>query len=201
MRYRSLRRLTDPASEPLTLAETKSHLRLEHSDDDTLVNTLIQAAREFVEEYLDQTLITTQWEMSFDKFPAEIELPRPPASTASGYTSVSLTYNDDNGNVITLPTSDYRVDNKSIPGVLRPKYAESWPAYRLDHNSITVTWYAGYGENGSDVPRRIRHAMLMLITHLYENRSSVLVGQGFSAMPVPDSMRMLLDSSKFGAYV
>jgi hypothetical protein len=40
--------------------------------------------------------------------------------------------------------------------------------------------------------------MLMLITHLYENRSSVQLG--VVAHVVPDSMRMLLDSAKFGGY-
>jgi len=201
MRYRSLKRVTDPATEPLTLTETKNHLRVEHDDEDTLIATCIQAAREYAEEYLDQTLITTEWQMTLDKFPTNIELPRPPAMTTASYDDVSLSYNDDNGNIVTLSTSDYRVDNKAIPAVLRPNYAGSWPSYRADYNSITVTWWAGYGTSGTSVPRRLRHAMLMLVTHLYENRSSVLVGTGFSAVPMPDSMRLLFDSCRHGVYV
>lgn len=200
MRYRSLRRVTEPAAEPLTLAETKTHLRIEHDADDVLIGTLITAAREFAEEYLDATLIHTQWQMSFDVFPAHIELPRPPVAVAAGFTDVTLAYTTDTQAGVTLPSNEYRVDRNSRPGVLRPLYGDSWPSHLADYNSISVTWWAGYGADGSAVPRRIRHAMLMLLTHFYEHRSSVLSGQGFIASEMPQGPMMLLDSAKFGGY-
>jgi uncharacterized phiE125 gp8 family phage protein len=199
-RYRSLKRLTDPAVEPVTLAEAKLHLRVEHSDDDALISASIQAAREWVEEYLDATLIHTQWVMTLDLFPPAISLPRPRMAEADGFTAVELTYTIDTGAVVTLPTSDYRVDRDSVPGVLRPNYGDSWPAHLADYNAISVTWWAGFGADGSAVPQRIRNAVLMLVTHYYEQRSAVLVGQGVISKPIEFGVRSLLDSARWGGY-
>jgi uncharacterized phiE125 gp8 family phage protein len=198
MRYRSLRKITEPTSEPLTVAEAKQHLRVEHSDDDSIIENLITSAREYVETYLDCTLMLTQYKMMLDMFPAHIELPKSPLSTVSGYDSVILTYTTDTEIKITLSSTEYRVDAHAVPAVLRTNYGDSWPAHLADYNSIEVTFWAGYGSTSASVPQRIRNAMLMLITHLYENRSSVQLG--VVAHVVPDSMRMLLDSAKFGGY-
>ena len=140
----------------------------------------------------------TQYKMTLDLFPAHIELPKSPLSTVSGYDSITLTYTTDTEATVTLSTSEYRVDSHAVPAVLRPLYGDSWPSHLADYNSIEVTFWAGYGSTSAAVPQRIRNAMLMLITHLYENRSSVQVGT--VATVVPDSMRMLLDSAKFGGY-
>ena len=198
MRFRTLRKITEPTAEPLTVAEAKGHLRVEHSDDDTIISNVITSAREYVETYLDSTLMLTQYKMTLDLFPAHIELPKSPLSTVSGYDSITLTYTTDTEATVTLSTSEYRVDSHAVPAVLRPLYGDSWPSHLADYNSIEVTFWAGYGSTSAAVPQRIRNAMLMLITHLYENRSSVQVGT--VATVVPDSMRMLLDSAKFGGY-
>ena len=198
MRYRSLRVITKPTAEPMALAEVKNHLRVEHTDDDSVIIAIMLAAREYVETYLDQTLIVTQYKMTLDLFPLHIELPKSPLSTVSGYDSVILTYKTNSQITTTLSSSDYRIDASAVPAVLRTNYGESWPAHLADYNSIEVEFWAGNCSSGTNVPRVIRHAMLMLITHLYENRSSVQVGT--VATVVPDSMRMLLDSAKFGGY-
>ena len=57
MQYRSLTRQTPPAVEPVTVAEAKAHLRVDISDDDTYIGTLITAAREWCEEYLDRSAL------------------------------------------------------------------------------------------------------------------------------------------------
>ena len=200
MRYRTLRRLTDPSVEPVSLAEAKAHLRVEHDADDAVIAYCIAASREWVEEYLDGTLILTQWAMTLDLFPPHINLAKPPMATAEGYTDVTLTYTTDTEAVVALPSSDYRVDRHSWPGVLRPNYGDSWPAHLADYNSITVTWWAGFGATGADVPQRIRSAVLMLTTHLYEQRSAVLVGQGVVSKHIEYGVRSMLDASRWGGY-
>ena len=202
MQYRSLTRQTPPAVEPVTVAEAKAHLRVDTSDDDTYIGTLITAAREWCEQYLDRTLVHTQWVMRFDRFPPSgeepVELPRPPMVTSGTATAVSVTFTSEAGATSTYSTSQYRVDRNATPGAIKPTYGATWTPHREDDNSISVTWWAGYGAAGSSVPATIRHAMLMLVGHWYENRSSVLVGSISKEMEF--AVISLLDSQRWGTY-
>jgi hypothetical protein len=77
VRYRSLTTETAPAVEPVSVSEAKEHLRVDISDDDTYIGSLITAARKYCEEYLDRALVSQQLTMRMDTFPYEFELPRP----------------------------------------------------------------------------------------------------------------------------
>lgn len=61
--------LIEPAIEPITLSEAKTHLRVDFTDDDTLITTLIIVARQAVEEFLGRALITQTWQVFYDRFP------------------------------------------------------------------------------------------------------------------------------------
>jgi uncharacterized phiE125 gp8 family phage protein len=58
--------IEEPAIEPLTLAEAKSFLRVEHSADDDLIGALIKAARSEVESATRRALITQGWRIALD---------------------------------------------------------------------------------------------------------------------------------------
>ena len=196
--YRSLNRATDPAVEPVSVSEAKAHLRVDTADDDTYIGTLITAARQWAETYLDRSLVYTQWEMKLDMFPWEIEMPRPPMAQGGTTTAVSITYTlNESLGTATLSTSEYRVDRASTPGVARTNYGGSWPSHLADQNSVTVTWWGGYGASGSDVPAAIRHAILMHVGHLYERR---LAADNVASNEVPFGVKALLDSQKWGQY-
>ena len=199
MQYRSLTRQTAPAVEPVTLSEAKAHCRVDTSDDDTYISTLITAAREWCEQYLDRSLIHQQYVMRLDAFPHEIELPRPPMATSGTTTAVTLTYTLGDDSTATLSATEYRVDRNSTPGVVRQLRAGTWPANLDDQNAISVTWWAGYGASGSSVPAAIKHAILMLVSHWYETRGATL-STGAVPQEVPFAVRPLLDSVKWGSY-
>jgi len=203
VQYRSLVRQTQPAVEPVTLAEAKAHLRVDTADDDTYITGLVRAAREWVEQYLDRTLVHTQWVMRFDKFPPDgtldIELPRPPMVASGTATAVALTFTYENGDTATYSTASFRVDRASTPGAVKTNYGQTWPPHRQDDNAISVTWWAGYGASGSDVPAAIRHAMLMLCSHWYETRGAT-VATGAVPQDVPFGVSSLLDSVRWGSY-
>ena len=190
-RYRSLKRVTAPAAEPITLAEAKAHCRVDHSTDDSLIQGYITAAREWVEDYIDRSLVTQQLVMKLDSFPSEIELPRPPMIASGTATAVTITYvTGESGSTATLSSASYRIDRDSTPGAIRTTYAGSWPSHLIDQNSVTVTWWSGYGEAAS-VPQRVKNAMLMCVHELYEKR-------GNAAMP--DAAMRLLDTVSWGSY-
>ena len=195
MKYRSLTRATGPAVEPVTLAEAKTHLRVDGTASDTEIAAMITAAREWCEQYLDRTLVNTQWVMRFDRFPTDgtedIELPRPPMAAAGTATAVTLAYTLEDATTATYGTSSYRVDRAATPGAVKTNYAGTWPPHLQDDNSISVTWWAGYGASGSDVPQAIRSAILLCVSEFYEKRGS---GEP------PTAAKMLLDAYRWGSY-
>jgi uncharacterized phiE125 gp8 family phage protein len=200
MRYRSLKRVTSPVVEPVSLTEARTHCRVDSDEasENTYLMSLVAAAREWVEDYIDRSLVKTEWQMRLDKFPPEIELPRPPMLPVTTDTPVTLTYTvNQTGQTATLSTASYRVDSDSTPGVLRNLYGGTWPSNLDDPNSITVTWWAGYGEDGRAVPTRAKHAMLMLVGHWYERR---LAADNVAAAEVPFGVKALLDSVSWGSY-
>jgi len=196
VKYRSLVRATQPAVEPVTLSEAKTHLRVDVSDDDSLISAIVKAAREFVEEYLDRSLIHTQWTLRTDAFPREFELPRPPMAQAGTTTATVVTYTLETQQTATLSTAEYRVDRAATPGVIRTTYAGTWPGHLYDENAVSVTWWGGYGADGTSVPAAIRSAILMMVSHLYEHRTAVAP----SMAEVPLGVKALLDTHRWGSY-
>ena len=159
-----------PGTEPVTTAEAKSHMRVDISDDDTLIGSLITAAREYVEGATRRSLITQTWRLNLDAWPGgnEISLPKPPLQSVS-----ALIYLDEDGTQATMSTSMYIVDTDSQPGRIVLAYGESWPSLTLyPANPIQITFVAGFGDAASDVPQHLRQAILMLATHWYENREA-----------------------------
>ena len=185
----ALKLITAPATEPVTTSEAKSHLRVDTTADDTLIGTLITAARQHVENHLRRALITQTWELVTDAFPVGdvIRLPLPPLVSVT-----SIKYTDEDGNESTLSSAAYVVDTDSTKGRVVLKSGETWPSDTLAAaNGVRVRYVAGYGE-ASAVPRPIRQAILLLIGTLYENRESVLVAQGVTVAQLPFGVEALL---------
>jgi hypothetical protein len=69
-----------PAKEPITLDEAKLHLRITEEDEDTLIQSLIAAARQDCEKFQNRAYITQVWELWLDAWPGKdfIEIPLPP---------------------------------------------------------------------------------------------------------------------------
>lgn len=168
---RSSTRTVAPTVEPLSLAEAKQHLRLEHSDDDSSVRRMIAAARSWGENFTRRAFITQTWALYLDRLPAVIELPHPPVQSVS-----SVQYVDDNGDTQTLSTALYDVDIDAELARVYPAYGETWPSVRFHPKSVTVTYVAGYGDDEDDVPEDIKSGLLLHLSRLYEQREPVVTG-------------------------
>lgn len=196
LRYRSLRRITEPVIEPVSLAEAKAHLRIDadFTDDDMYVQSLITAARIHVETVSDRTLILSQWQMKLDTFPAwDIELPRPPIATGP----ITVSYIPSDGVYETVPFTNFREDRDATPAVIRPQWNGSWPTCRGAENDVTITYWAGYGDSATSAPVPARHCILMMAAHWFANREAVVQG---GMNPVPMAVEVLLGSINWGQY-
>lgn len=162
-----------PATEPLTLAEAKLHMRVEVADDDSLITSLITAARQWCEAFQGRAYITQTWQLWLDAWPEgdEIRLPRPPLQSV-----VTVKYYGADGAEYVMPAADYLVDTKSEPGRLVLGYGKTWPSVTLrPASAIAIEFVAGYGAV-SAVPEKVKQAMKLLVAHWYEHREAVLTG-------------------------
>lgn len=159
-----------PALEPLTVADVATHRR---SGQDAELNGYIVAARQYCENETKRAFITQTIRYTLDAFPCVgiIQLPRPNLLTVS-----SVSYVDTNGDTQTFSSADYTVDTDALPGRINLDYGISWPSTRYQPNAVTITYTAGYGATRESVPDCIKHAMLLYIGDLYENREGSIIG-------------------------
>jgi uncharacterized phiE125 gp8 family phage protein len=177
MSYRSFKITTAPTSEPVTVAEAKTQLRIDTSTDDTLIGTYITVARQSLEKLMRRAFITQTITLKYDKFPSVIYLPRPPAISVT-----SIQYVDTDGATQTWGASNYDVDISSAPGNIQRAYNIDWPDIRDQANAITIVYTAGYGA-ASDVPEEIKLAIKLLVGSFYENREATTIAR-ISELPL-----------------
>lgn len=194
--YRSLVRVAHPVVDPVSLAEAKVQCRVDTDADDAYIASLIRMATNTVEDLLDVSLISQEWQVSYDLFPTwAIILPRSPMAPGT----VTVTYRLGDGATQTLSSAnnDFQVDTNVIPGRIYPKWATSWPATRGDENSVVVRYHAGYGTSGLSVPPQARHLIMVLCAHFYDTRQPTAPG---SVSSVPYMFDTLLAASGLGVY-
>lgn len=174
----SLIRITAPASEPVSLTQAKAHLRVDHTDDDTMIGAMIQAAREAAEHQTGRALVTQTWELVLDAFPAaEIELVKPPVQSIT-----SITYEDTAGATQTLSATAYALAAYDTRGWVIPDVDTAWPGTYGAVGSVRVRFVAGYGAAAA-VPTSITSWMLLQIGAAYRNREAFASGQSVSELP------------------
>ena len=165
-----------PASttEPITRTEAKAHLRVDHANDDTYIDSLITMARKDAEQFLHRKLIQATLTGYLDKWPAGDSIVMPFGNLQS---VTSVKYKDTDGDETEFSPADYIVATETEPGQIILGYGEVWPNVTLyPSNPIAIIFVAGYGASGSNVPEPLRHAIKLILADKYENREDVLVG-------------------------
>ena len=182
----SLKRISEPAVEPVTVAEAKNHLRLLLNDDDSQIANAIISARQSVERDTGKSLITQTWRLRLDMWPKDgITLHHAPVQSVS-----SITYVNDAGSTTTWLSSEYDVLSDGVPAHIQPAWNFDWPEVRGDYKGITVTYVTGYGDTGSSVPYELRSAVLLRTEMLYDGENQQLI----------DSYHRIVNGASNGVY-
>ena len=167
---RMLSRVLAPASEPLTLKETKLYLRLDTSHEDALISDLIVAARMQAEQYLRRSLITQSWQVEYD-MKGEVYFPLPLGPVQS-ITSVSSIDGNGDSQILSASTYALTVAKDAIQFLMFTSASR-----------IEVIYVAGYGD-ATAVPRPIKLGMLAHIAAMYDVRGDNADSGGFPAQTV-----------------
>ncbi|MBL9088438.1 MAG: phage head-tail connector protein [Planctomycetia bacterium] len=172
--------IAGPAQEPLTLEEAKRFLRITSDAEDDVVLALVAAARKRIERGTELALITQTVEVKLDGFwgSCAIELPMPPLQEV-----VSIQYLDAAGALQTLPADTYKVSTHRRPGRVWLASGKSWPTTKDEREAVTVTFNAGFGDDPTDVPPNLIHAMRMLCAHYDRHREAVMAGEAPQLVP------------------
>lgn len=179
--------VTAPATEPVTSAEAKAWMKVDSTDDDTLIGNLITAAREAAEKYTRRAFITQTWKLTVDlggnsldmalpdglyelpvsalygEIPREISLPYQPLQSITSVVSYSTS------NVSsTYASTNYFADTANSRIVLND--GSVWPSDMRRKAGLVITYVSGYGTLASTVPQSIKHAIMMHIQKMYDER-------------------------------
>lgn len=169
-----------PALEPISLAETKAHLRVDGTVEDPLIQSLIITSRLHVEAALDIALVSQSWLWTLDRWPRRrtIALPLRPVIAIDAIRVI-----DEHDVATTLPTTSYILDGVGRPARIAWRDGTVPPTPGRAINGIEVAFTAGYGPAAADVPAPIRQALLLLVAHWYEHREPIEIGSSATAIP------------------
>ena len=175
----SVKVITGPAVEPISVAEAKAHCRVDHADEDAWFAMAIASARLAAEHELGRKLIEQTCEVVYDAFPPySLELPVPRVLAIT-----SVKYIDTLGTLQTLAPEAYVLDADTMPGWALPASGYAWPDTKDTANAVRVRFTAGYGAAASDVPAAVRQWMLMHVGTAHKMRESIAHGVPVAEIP------------------
>lgn len=156
-----------PAMEPISLAEAKAHLRVEHADEDMQIQSFITTSRLQIEGALGLAMIEQKWSVFLDTWPRSgtVTLPLHPVQSLD-----AIRLHDGGGGVTDLPISAFYLDGAVGNARISLPRRHALPSPGRGASGIEIAITAGFGPDRDDVPNPIRHALLLLVAHWYENR-------------------------------
>lgn len=179
-----------PTTEPITLVEAKAHLRVDFSDEDDYIDTLITSARRYCEAYCNRVFITQTWRQNENSWSNPIELKVNPVISVT-----SLKYYDSNEaqQTITDTSANMQKDLNSDVAKIYEGLTNTFPAIGSTINPIEIITVCGYGA-ASAVPDDIKHAIKFMVSYFYENREGVNVPLNSAASDIkpPTAVKSLL---------
>ena len=174
------RLITPPTTEPISLPEAKAWLKVDHGDEDDLIQLLIQTARERCEALAGLSLCLQQWAVYLQAWPMHSleewwDGMQEGAFTNEPLRAIALHHGpvrqidafnlyDASDNVTLYSPTYYALDR--IRNRLALQSEAPLPQGTRLINPIEIVYTTGY----EFIPGSIKAGLLKLIAHLYEHR-------------------------------
>lgn len=185
MRPKTLRILTAPTVEPVTLEEAKEQVGLlaEQEEFDSLLAGAIAAGRRVIEQRLGVSLSATQYRAKWDAGAVVLSLPAPPVLVDEEH-PLTITVGG-----VELAQSEYELEADAMPAEIELDTRAA--------DQVVVTYWGGVADP-ADIDPALRAALLMFVEHQFNHRG-VMTESGFQELPQGFEM-LLAASSISGAY-
>jgi len=190
--------VTPPEAEPVTLELASEHLRVDSDDDVAYIEGLLAVAREYVDSVTGRVCGESAWKLiaptwcsltggySVDTF----SLYRTPLVSVE---SIKY-YAPGSATLTTISSGDYLVIIGSEPGMV--KITSALPAVDDRPDAIQIEFTAGY-TTAELAPAVLKHAVKMLVAHLYEQRLPVAFA---SCESIPFTLDNFISNQKVGGW-
>lgn len=152
-------------SEIVTVTDAKDYIRIDTSDDDTLLGNMIEQARIWCENYIGQDIVAKTRQYYLEYADDRFEIPFAPVSAIS---SVTI-----EGNSAEYDTYGLRSDIIALN--------------KLAAKDIIVTYTTTGLDDGL-----LQQAILQLVSTFYDNRADFIVMQGVSFVEIPANVKHIL---------
>lgn len=168
--------LAGPAEEPISLVEAKAFLKVDDTAEDTLITTLIGAARLHLEGVTGRALLAQSWRIVLDDWPegGVVKLPVSPLMSVTGIAAI-----DDGGASHEIALAQFASEPDRL---IVPRVVTGMPMLQA-RQGLEIDYVAGYGSEPEDVPVDLRQALLGLVAHWYEHRDAVIVAGSGAIVP------------------
>lgn len=184
--------VTPPSEVPVSVAEIKEQSLVDHDDQDGKIDLLIAAAVSHLDGWtgtLGRALCEQTWRQDYDDFASCLRLPLGPVVSVE-----AVTYIDTDGIEQTVDEADYTLRTDSLGSYVEFGCEYSFPSLNSANAAVSVEFVAGYPvtDGAWTGPAAIKHAIMLLVAHWFENREAVLTGQGAAATTLPLGVDALL---------
>lgn len=204
MNVQNLKKLNKPSA-PVTVAQIKEFLRIDHNDEDLTLDLYIKAATNRLEKMCDTVFVQTEFLFTLDDFPFTkkdewwdgvrdgirsqlrspknfVEIPVGPINEVTEFK-----YEDYSGTVRDFPNTEWKLDDVRNQGRITLNFGAIWPAVTLAaNNAVRIKFKAGLVSTAADLPEEIKLAVMQLTAQIYERRGDELP-------EIPGSVMMLVE--------
>jgi uncharacterized phiE125 gp8 family phage protein len=156
----------NPATKVVSVTDIKAQLRIDSSDEDTLLGYYIDAATDMAENYCNRHFITHQYKLYFNEQVQTASLIFPNCTLEETGSNKPINWVDENG---AAQSSDKAyIDAFSNPSLAY--LSSDFPGTTLKDNAANTFYFwfnTGYGTASTDVPEAIKQAIKLIVADMY----------------------------------
>lgn len=172
-----------PPAPVVTLEEAKMHCKVQHDEEDDLIEMQIAAATAHIDGpggWLGRAIGEQVLEARFDSWAyPRLELRYPPVIELLSLKWLGIDRTEVTGNVSSV---------ELIDRTIYPLASAPWNGGHWGREAIRVQYRAGY----ADVPEPIKAAILLMVSDMYRSRETFVKGTIVSKVPMSTTVENLL---------